>query len=166
MADIKATLTRKIGPLPVWGWAAVVVGGVYVGRRFLGGSKSPATSILSGGGSSTTDTGFGESALPVDVTGRAATDVAPTPIPSGYDTLPIDYFPPDLGGLLPDPAASTPITPAPATTTAVGGVRPCSKATKQPGLGRYADAPNRECPQGWHLNRIPFTPCFGYCVQN
>lgn len=33
-------LTRKIGPLPVWGWAVVVAGAVLVARA-LGGSKAP-----------------------------------------------------------------------------------------------------------------------------
>lgn len=167
MPDIKATLTRKIGPLPVWGWVGVVAGGVFVGRKLLGGKAGGATSILSGA-SAPAETGFGESALPVDVTGRAAVDVAPTPVQPGYDSLPIDYT--GLGGfdVFPDMSASTPVTPQPATTTAGGGVlvRPCTRETKVPGLGRYADAPNRECPQGWHLNRIPLTPCFGYCVRN
>jgi hypothetical protein len=168
MPDLKATLVRKFGPLPLWGWIGVVGGGVYVGRKYLGKSKGGATSILRGGTDSTgTATGFGESALPVDVTGRAATDVAAMPlgIDAGYTGLPI---PGDLGGfqIQPDIFSST-VTPQPSTTTAVaitaGG---CQKPHKRAMLGAYPDAPNRECPQGWYLDRVPLTPCFGWCVPS
>jgi hypothetical protein len=166
--DLKATLTKKVGPLPLWGWVGVVGGGVYIGRKYLGKSGGGATSILSGGNDSTgTATGFGESALPVDVTGRAAVDVAAMPLGiAGYDSLPI---PTDLGGydILPDISSST-VTPQPATTTAAPPIvnAGCTKPHKPMRLGAYPDAPHRECPQGWHANRIPFTPCFGWCVPN
>jgi len=37
--DIGAATTRKLGPLPVWGWAIVVGGGVLLLRLFRGGSS-------------------------------------------------------------------------------------------------------------------------------
>jgi hypothetical protein len=37
--DIGAATTRKLGPLPVWGWAIVIGGGVLLLRLFRGGSS-------------------------------------------------------------------------------------------------------------------------------
>ena len=53
---IKGQLTRKVGPLPVWGWGAIIVGGIVafrlVGKR--GGSSkatvtNPVASAVAGG---------------------------------------------------------------------------------------------------------------------
>ena len=59
MPDIKATITRPIGPLPAFAWVIVIVGG-YFGYKFLSGR--------SGGGGSTTSTTAptGGSGIPAD----------------------------------------------------------------------------------------------------
>jgi len=52
---IKETLTRKVGPLPIWGWGSVIVGGIvafrFVGKR--GGTATattnPVASAVAGG---------------------------------------------------------------------------------------------------------------------
>jgi hypothetical protein len=41
----KAALSRKVGPLPVWGWAAVVVGGI--GAYYLISKRSTSTTAAS-----------------------------------------------------------------------------------------------------------------------
>ncbi len=48
-AGIGDRLTRKVGPLPVWGWAFLIVGGYLAYRKLSGGSSVPAGSDLSGG---------------------------------------------------------------------------------------------------------------------
>lgn len=37
MTDIKATLTKQIGPLPVYAWGALVGGGILIARKLTGG---------------------------------------------------------------------------------------------------------------------------------
>jgi len=49
LENLKAQATRPIGPLPLFGWVVVVLGG-YVGYKFLSGRSG-------GGGTSTTATG-------------------------------------------------------------------------------------------------------------
>lgn len=164
--DIKATLTRKIGPLPVWAWGGVVIGGAFVGRKILAKSGGAATASIAGT-SNLAETGFGESAVPYDVTGRAPTSME-TPATDFADFLPIPepIFYSDSGGI----GFDVPPTPTPVVTPSTGGIltttKPCTKTHLKPKLGGYPDAPNRECPQGFHLNRVPLTPCFGWCVPN
>lgn len=38
----KPALAQQMGPLPLWGWAVVVVGGVFVWRLMMGGGKAAA----------------------------------------------------------------------------------------------------------------------------
>ena len=162
MPKIKEVLTRKIGPLPVWAWGGVVVGGAFVGRKILARQGAPTASIA--GTSNLAETGFGESALPVDVTGRAA-EVATIPEADFGDFLPIPSFYdiPYLGDEQFD-VPPTPTTGAPSTGGTI--TKTCTKLHLQPKLGGYPDAPNRECPKGFHLNRVPFTPCYGWCVPS
>jgi hypothetical protein len=156
--DLKETLTRKLGPLPVWAWGGIAGGGVLVLRR-LGYIKSAAPADSTGADSST-------------VSDEAALSVIGEPASVSYyggdgALLPpggLDY----LGGV---ETVSSPLEPAvpaevPPGQRPSGPTSGCSKPHKAPGLGRYPDAPNRECPQGWHLNRVPGTPCFGWCVPN
>lgn len=60
LADAKAAITRPIGPLPAWGWVAVVVGGFFAYKLIKGKS----------GGSTNTTAAVG-SALPTDGTNGA-----------------------------------------------------------------------------------------------
>lgn len=46
---VTEAVTRKLGPLPVWGWAAVIGGGFLV-VRFLGGGSGTAGGITGGTG--------------------------------------------------------------------------------------------------------------------
>lgn len=74
MADLKAMMTKKLGPLPAWGWG-VVVGGGYLGYRLLSGKglTTPAagasdnmadTSGMTAGGGSGTGSSGGSSSDP------------------------------------------------------------------------------------------------------
>lgn len=47
--DLKAGLTRKIGPLPAWGWALAIGGGLLVWRAFRGKGGGSSGVIGSGG---------------------------------------------------------------------------------------------------------------------
>jgi hypothetical protein len=40
MGRIKQALTRKLGPLPAWAWAGVLLGAVLVYRRYTGGGRA------------------------------------------------------------------------------------------------------------------------------
>ncbi|MCR4341880.1 MAG: hypothetical protein NUW01_18545 [Gemmatimonadaceae bacterium] len=42
MPDIKGAVTKKIGPLPLWGWVVAGAGAVFVFSRFKGGSSAGA----------------------------------------------------------------------------------------------------------------------------
>lgn len=71
-------LTRKLGPLPTWGWALVVVGAILVARALRGGST---------GGQSVPGT------IPVgDVTDGPGTGITALPGPAG-PTGPAGTFP-------------------------------------------------------------------------
>jgi len=62
----KSTLTRKVGPLPVWGWGAVVVGGIVaftiVKKRGTGSTAAatnPVANAVAGGSAGNYGTGGG-----------------------------------------------------------------------------------------------------------
>lgn len=159
MAAAREILTRRIGPLPTWGWLAAGAGGLIVGRVLLrrrGGAVAPAPTFGVVGDSF--PVGLGESALPVDVTGRApvAFDEALPFEPIGFESV----FFPDGGfpGTEPLPTPTSVVTGT--ATLAVG----CDKPTRRPIWGGYADAPRRFCPQGWHLALTG--RCAGNCVPN
>lgn len=40
MTDIKASLTKKVGPLPVYAWGAIIGGGIVVARKLTGGGAT------------------------------------------------------------------------------------------------------------------------------
>lgn len=73
-ADLKSKLTRKIGPLPVWGWGAAILGGYAVFKLFSGKGSSTGSGIYdlgpggtggqppTGGGGDTGSTGDGTGA--------------------------------------------------------------------------------------------------------
>lgn len=46
MIDVGEALTRKIGPLPVVAWGAIVGGGILVARALRGGSSSSTPMII------------------------------------------------------------------------------------------------------------------------
>lgn len=63
---IGAKLTRKLGPLPVWGWALGIGGLAFLGYRYWASKQAAASSSTAatpavGAGTSTTDTGLGSS---------------------------------------------------------------------------------------------------------
>ncbi len=89
MPDFGAALTRKVGPLPVYAWGAIIGGGVVVAKMVTGsggGSGSSGTVLGSGGGQSTVvPAGGGGASDP----GANVTPTAPIPTPgtigSGLD---------------------------------------------------------------------------------
>lgn len=46
MPDIRETLTRKIGPLPLYAWGAIVGGGLLVARKLTGGGAGSGGTVL------------------------------------------------------------------------------------------------------------------------
>lgn len=46
MVDIGNAFTRKIGPLPTWGWGAVIGGGLFLATRLRGGDSEKTKEIL------------------------------------------------------------------------------------------------------------------------
>jgi hypothetical protein len=62
MPDIRAALTRKIGPLPAWAWGGVVGGGLLAMRALTGGGSgesSPFVQPIAGGEPFDFDAGAG-----------------------------------------------------------------------------------------------------------
>lgn len=108
-------LTRKVGPLPGWGWALVGVGGIFLLRKYAGGL---------GGASSTSTT----AAAPVDTAGASGSSGpsygAPYSGPSSLGLGANDGYgatspggDPNAGGLQPADGSGTP-TPATAAKPA------------------------------------------------
>lgn len=56
-SKIKATLTRKVGPAPVWVWIVVGVGVLYVYKRATE-PKAPAATTETGGGAYNGEDGY------------------------------------------------------------------------------------------------------------
>lgn len=116
--DVKAAATRKIGPLPAWGWG-VAIGGALLAFRFLRGGGS-------GGG------GGGNGAEPDTIL-----------VPSGAPSIPHDYIGQlgqavgeirdRLGGIeksIEDGAGSiNPVTPPPPKSPPQSGGNPVQQPT-------------------------------------
>jgi len=77
MPDWKAALTKKIGPLPAWGWGAVVGGG-YLGYRMLSGKGISLSGATSAATDAASDNGTGVSGTGSVGPGDGG-GVAPTP---------------------------------------------------------------------------------------
>ena len=107
-------LSRKIGPLPVWGWIAVAVVGIYLYRRYTAGS---------GTSSSTTSSSTG---TPTAVTEPTETITTP----SGSYTGPADNVPYSVltGGTTATTSTGSTATTTPTTT-------PGTTSTATPGSG-------------------------------
>jgi hypothetical protein len=54
--DLPEVVTRKVGPLPAWGWVAAIVGAYAVYRVFSSGSSQSGSATVVGG----TPTSFGD----------------------------------------------------------------------------------------------------------
>jgi len=78
---VKGALTKRIGPLPVWGWAAVALVGAFVVVPFLRGRAAGAASSGTGAASPSSGGGAG-SVLPPGDTGQGGTF-----FPSSPDTF-------------------------------------------------------------------------------
>jgi hypothetical protein len=79
MPNLKAGLTKKIGPLPAWGWAVAIGGGILAFRLFRGGGSHGSDSVIGGGGDASTPTGVNPiaSILP----GSSSGITSPLPVP-------------------------------------------------------------------------------------
>lgn len=77
-ADIKDLATRRLGPLPAWGWG-IVAGGAFVALRILrsGGSSSASSPSVSGDTGGDTSTGSTGPAGPIGPAGEPGTTGEP-----------------------------------------------------------------------------------------
>lgn len=57
--ELPEVVTRKVGPLPAWGWVAAIVGAYVVYRVFSGGSQGSTSTVVGG-----TPTSFGDGTDP------------------------------------------------------------------------------------------------------
>lgn len=127
MPDIKAALTRKLGPLPVWAWGGVAAGGIWLWRSF---NKGATTESMYGGGLSDGAGGGiftpapgalpgaianeGSFGAPATLSGRVSIGTAA----GGYGEVegPFDFIErilPKFGGILQPPPAPKVSSPAP-----------------------------------------------------
>jgi hypothetical protein len=83
MIDVGEALTRKIGPLPVVAWGAIVGGGILVARALRGGSSSSSTPMIIGAETGTG--GAGGDASGYDP--NADTSVPVATVPTGWNNL-------------------------------------------------------------------------------
>lgn len=161
MPGLKETLTRKVGPLPVWAWGAAGIGGLLAARYLKTRQAAQVPTTGAGTAGDTFASGMGDSAIPVDVTGRAPL-MSYSEVGGGGYPVPEPIFYPDPGLTATDGVPPTPDIaprPVPVFQPPVYG-----KPTKPAGLGLYPDAPNRECPLGWH--KAVSGPYRGLCIPN
>ena len=158
--ELPAILKKKVGPFPVGVWlviGAAGIGVVYFARRqgMLGGLPGNEGYDMYGVPVETGEPGYGDvpytPAPPVyGQPGGGGYVISPYPVEQGPDiSLPPISLPPDTGAPVPYAQA-----------------KPCTKPTKPAGFGMYPDAPNRNCPRGWHQVTDRNAPCFGLCVPN
>jgi hypothetical protein len=75
-------LTQKMGPLPVWGWGAVALGAVLIGRKLFAGSAAAQSKTQTAANYPQGGVG-GVFLLPGQGGGAAGAAPAPTPGPPG-----------------------------------------------------------------------------------
>ena len=91
LAKVKASLTRKLGPLPAWAWLGIVGVGAFLYMRRGGGSQAPAETGLETPpdvGRIEPDSGLG--GLPASgggAPGGSEGVATPPPLDSGYGAL-------------------------------------------------------------------------------
>lgn len=121
--DVKAALSRKIGPLPAWGWGVAIGGGLLVWRMIRGGGSGGTSFATEGTATSDGGGAFGLGPLPDFFS------PSPSPAPIGFDPAPGSTPPPTTND---SPSSSvSPPTASPAESTepiASGGIRPFSLA--------------------------------------
>lgn len=124
MADLKEAITKKYGPLPLWGWGVVGIGGFVVWRAMSGGDgeqtlvpyPSGALGNIGSGGSGGGGGGGGGGSTPPPSTDPP--DTTPPPdTGGGTPQLPnwLDWFRDWFGQLPPLPQPGTPGTPGTGT---------------------------------------------------
>jgi len=158
--DLKAGLTRKIGPLPAWGWAVAIGGGLLVWRFARGGSGGGSSSVIGGGGDAETPSGvsggvsggaLGSLPIPGTIGGGGGSS---KPIPVGSSPLPFPIPSPSLPipnlGTIALPASGS-ITRRPLTVTVAQPIAATSKA-----VSTYVGRARR--PSGTGVVTIPRKP--------
>jgi len=151
--ELPAWLTKKVGPFPVGVW--VLIGGAGVGAVYFIRKRTG-----SGGDGFMDNEASDMYGVPIDSPDDTYPDApsSPPPYPSGQ---------PGTGGYVLYPPYTEPLPgePAPADVP-VPVVVPatCTQATLPARHGAYPDAPNRDCPNGWH--RANQGPCVGKCIRN
>lgn len=148
--SLAARLTRKAGPLPVWAWAAVILGAYFLYTR-LSSSGSSSASTDTTAVTSTDSTGDSGAQVPASGGGSAADNVSgdlldglnantasldaltsqilsqPTPY-SNFGDGPLAGAPAEDTGQGSGPAASPSPAPAPTTPAAVPAGHPTQTA--------------------------------------
>lgn len=84
-ATAKNALTSNLGPLPVWGWALVVIGAIVLYRKMTGASSSSSTTGTNP--SVPVGTNFGELYLANSPAAPTAPSTPSTPAPSTPGTI-------------------------------------------------------------------------------
>lgn len=148
--DLKATLTRKVGPLPVWAWGAAAGGGLLVLRK-LGYIKSaPPAADSTGADTATVADGGGVGIEPPAAVSYWGGDGAAL-LPGSGGLL----EPPGVG--IVDPGFS-PVVEVPEMVPT--GPRPYVPPPIVLPTGRYGAQGQRLCPPGWH-----YSTRWSGCVQ-
>lgn len=144
--NIKAALTRKLGPLPAWGWGGILAAVVLVYRHLHpGSSTSPdttgsATGLTSTGNPAITGTfpsggGGGADFTPTDQSlgsgGGAGTPVVFDPTTDGYPDTTVPGTDP-FGNPLPGPDEFIPYTGPRPTTASTSPPAPAKTKKKKP----------------------------------
>ncbi len=83
-------LTRKVGPLPTWGWLAIVTGGGIAYYLYSGSGSSSALS------SGTSTTSAPNAVYPINITNQIPTQ-APPPVPNPKPKGPVPGPKPPIG---------------------------------------------------------------------
>lgn len=119
--DIRAALTRKIGPLPAWAWGGILGGGILVWRFARGGGSGTGTIIeggmipdgFGGGGGGGGGSDNGATTTPVPFPVQPPPAIVPLPAPPAIigDTI-LRPPTPDMSFVIPKP----PTVPSPAVT--------------------------------------------------
>jgi hypothetical protein len=126
---IKAALTRKLGPLPAWGWATIAFAGVYYWRHRATAAAQTATGtaagVAAGAGSAFGDNGAGGG-------GGGGQDQQPlTSPPTDGMFAPVSWDPTQTPAGA-DPNADT-AAPTPAPTTITSGPAPAMISSRDGG---------------------------------
>jgi hypothetical protein len=145
MADLKAIVTRKVGPLPLWGW--VLAGGVvfYVVRKRATGQALGGTPGEGGG------IGAGAPEIPTTEGEAGTVDYYGGDGGGGYGA-PLYDGDPSVVGVGGGSAGVPAEVPVPGASTSSARRNPVQII--RPTAGIFGQEGNRLCPPGWHYSVV------------